>query len=114
MHVVSGSKIASAPGHSHRIFHAEFRPDSDTQFVSVGVKHVKFWVIAGGQLMGKRGVLTDVGGSANAQKMHTMLSLAFGPVWHHHHSDISSLMRICTKLFVPIVISFLSDIETGH
>ncbi|XP_050404782.1 echinoderm microtubule-associated protein-like 6 [Patella vulgata] len=73
-----GTKVASCPGHSQRIFRAEFRPDSDTQFVTVGVKHVKFWTIAGSQLVGKRGILGDVGSGTNIKKMQTMLSLAFG------------------------------------
>ena len=81
--LMAGTKVASGPAHSQRIFRAEFRPDSDTQFVTVGVKHVKFWSVAGGQLMGKRGILGKVdmpAGVASPQKMQTMLSLAFGAV----------------------------------
>ena len=47
----------------------EFRPDSDTQFVSVGVKHMKFWTLAGSALLYKKGVI----GSMEAAKMQTML-----------------------------------------
>lgn len=54
----------------------EFRPDSDTQFVSVGVKHMKFWTLAGSALLYKKGVI----GSLEAAKMQTMLSVAFGAV----------------------------------
>lgn len=54
----------------------EFRPDSDTQFVSVGVKHMKFWTLAGSALLYKKGVI----GSMEAAKMQTMLSVAFGAV----------------------------------
>lgn len=79
-----GLKLASAPGHSERIFVAEFRPDSDTKFVTCGVKHVMFWNLAGGQLVGKRGVLTqpegDIDDSKTTFKMQTMLSVAFGAV----------------------------------
>lgn len=76
-----GSKVGSAPGHNQRIFQAEFRPDSDSQFVTVGVKHVKFWTVAGSELRGKRGILTTAGMEAGTQvKMQTMLSLAFGAV----------------------------------
>lgn len=71
--------MATAPGHNQRIFRAEFRPDSDTQLVSIGVKHVKFWSVAGSQLVGKRGILASTG-SAGEMKMQTMLSLAFGAV----------------------------------
>lgn len=73
-----GVKVASAPGHNHRIFRAEFRPDSDSQFVSVGVKHVKFWSVAGSELVGKRGILTDAGTGTKIKTLHTMLSVAFG------------------------------------
>ena len=61
---------------------AQFRPDSDSQFVTCGVKHVKFWTLAGGQLVGKRGVVTTpVGEDSAAQlRMQTMLSVAFGAV----------------------------------
>ena len=73
----TGSKVASSVGHSHRIFVGEFRPDSDIAFVTCGVKHVMFWTVAGGCLVGKKGVVAlpdqDV-------KMQTMLSVAFGSV----------------------------------
>lgn len=59
-----------------RIFVAEFRPDSDTQFVSVGVKHIKFWTLAGSTFLYKKGIV----GSVDDAKMQTMLSVAFGAV----------------------------------
>lgn len=77
---ILGSKIASGPGHNQRIFYAEFRPDSDSHFVTVGVKHVKFWSILGSQLTGKKGVLMQVPEVSEMPKMHTMLSIAFGAV----------------------------------
>ena len=54
----------------------EFRPDSDTQFVSVGIKHIKFWTLVGGSLMYKKGVI----GSVEEGRVQTMLSVAFGAV----------------------------------
>ena len=77
-----GSKLASSHGHTERIFVAEFRPDSDSQFVTCGVKHVKFWTVAGGQLVGKRGVINPPQGEdGDSQlRMQTMLSVAFGAV----------------------------------
>lgn len=75
-----GSKVASVPGHNQRIFRAEFRPDSESQFVTVGVKHVKFWNVAGSEIVGKRGILTDAGTGTQISRMQTMLSLAFGAV----------------------------------
>uniref|UniRef100_A0A8I3NA01 EMAP like 5 n=1 Tax=Canis lupus familiaris TaxID=9615 RepID=A0A8I3NA01_CANLF len=69
-----GAKIASRAGHNQRIFVAEFRPDSDSQFVSVGVKHVKFWTLAGRALLSKKGLLSAV----EDARMQTMLAVAFG------------------------------------
>ncbi|OCT79280.1 hypothetical protein XELAEV_18026090mg [Xenopus laevis] len=69
-----GAKVAIKGGHAERIFVAQFRPDSDTQFVSVGVKHIKFWTLAGSALLYKKGIV----GSVDNAKMQTMLSVAFG------------------------------------
>uniref|UniRef100_A0A2K6G4N4 EMAP like 5 n=1 Tax=Propithecus coquereli TaxID=379532 RepID=A0A2K6G4N4_PROCO len=69
-----GAKIASRAGHNQRIFVAEFRPDSDTQFVSVGVKHVKFWTLVGRALLSKKGLLSTL----QDARMQTMLAVAFG------------------------------------
>jgi hypothetical protein len=77
-----GSKLASAEGHTERIFVGQFRPDSDSLFVTCGVKHVKFWTLAGGQLIGKRGILSSLqtDSSEEQTKLQTMLSVAFGAV----------------------------------
>ncbi|XP_017909358.1 PREDICTED: echinoderm microtubule-associated protein-like 5 isoform X11 [Capra hircus] len=72
--VATGAKIASRAGHNQRIFVAEFRPDSDSQFVSVGVKHVKFWTLAGRALLSKKGLLSTL----EDARMQTMLAVAFG------------------------------------
>ncbi|XP_055449170.1 echinoderm microtubule-associated protein-like 5 [Psammomys obesus] len=69
-----GARIASKAGHNQRIFVAEFRPDSDTQFVSVGMKHVKFWTLAGRALLSKKGLLSTL----EDARMQTMLAVAFG------------------------------------
>ena len=77
---VLGSKLATAPGSSSRIFHAEFRPDSDSHFVTVGVKHVKFWTIVGSQLVGKKGIMSSIDNVSTQPQMQTMLSVAFSAV----------------------------------
>ncbi|GFN97686.1 echinoderm microtubule-associated protein-like 6 [Plakobranchus ocellatus] len=116
-----GTKVASAPGHSQRIFRAEFRPDSDTQLVSVGVKHVKFWSVAGSELIGKRGILTNTE-AMGQPKMQTMLSLAFGAnnvtytgamsgdvyVWQD-----SSLARIVQKAHTGPVFTMFTTLRDG-
>lgn len=73
---LSGAKVASRIGHTQRIFVAEFRPDSDTHFVSVGIKHVRFWTLAGRALLSKKGMLSAI----EDARMQTMLSVAFGAV----------------------------------
>ena len=75
-----GSLVASATGDHkpNRIFRVMFRPDSDSVFVSVGFKHVKFWSVAGSELVKKKGVLTDCNTKDKLKKMPTMLSIAFG------------------------------------
>lgn len=78
----------------------EFRPDSDSQFVSVGIKHVKFWTLAGGALMYKKGVV----GSVEGGRMQTMLSVAFGAV--------SSLLFLKSGPGFPAVSTGGCDAET--
>ena len=68
--------MAATGSGCRRIFLAQFRPDSDVQLVSVGVGHVKFWTLAGSQLIGKDPIFPR---SVSA-KMQTMLSMAFAPV----------------------------------
>ncbi len=78
-----GALVASASADTmpNRIFRCMFRPDSDSVFVTVGFKHVKFWSVAGSELIKRKGVLTDWNTSGNKlKKMPTMLSVAFGQV----------------------------------
>lgn len=102
--LVLGSKLASSLGHTERIFVAEFRPDSDSQFVTCGVKHVKFWTVAGGQLVGKRGVINTPQreGDDSQLRMQTMLSVAFGAVrviaWLLHEEAM--LLSLCKTSLV--------------
>ena len=70
--------MAQATGSINRIFLAQFRPDSTNKFVSVGVRHVKFWSLAGSKLLSKRGALNL--STKTDYKMQTMLSIAFAPV----------------------------------
>lgn len=86
--------VASKSGDTQRIFHAEFRPDSDSQFVTVGVKHVKFWSVVGGELVARKGVLTKPEGATGVVKMQTMLSLAFGAV-----SIVTSLLPLILPVY---------------
>ncbi|XP_058847791.1 echinoderm microtubule-associated protein-like 5 isoform X4 [Acipenser ruthenus] len=113
-----GAKIASRAGHTQRVFVAEFRPDSDTQFVSVGIKHVRFWTLAGRALLSKKGVLSSV----EDARMQTMLSVAFGAnnltftgtisgdvcVWKEH-----ILIRIVAKAHTGPVFTMYTTLRDG-
>uniref|UniRef100_A0AAR2KFA6 HELP domain-containing protein n=1 Tax=Pygocentrus nattereri TaxID=42514 RepID=A0AAR2KFA6_PYGNA len=113
-----GSKVSSKAGHSDRIFVVEFRPDSDTQFVSVGIKHIKFWTLVGGSLLYKKGVI----GAVEDGRMQTMLSVAFGAnnltftgaingdvyVWRDHF-----LVRVVAKAHTGPVFTMYTTLRDG-
>eukprot|EP01147_Barroeca_monosierra_P006723 gene6723-357_t len=67
----TGVKLGSVDVKS-RIFVARFRPESDVEFVTAGIKHLYFWTITGSSLLHKRGVIGP------EMKMTTMLGVAFG------------------------------------
>ncbi len=75
-----GINIACSVASEDRIFRALFHPNSDTQFVTAGVKHLKFWTVAGNTLVEKKAVITKTADGKRSTKMQTMLSIAFGPV----------------------------------
>ncbi|XP_048842779.1 echinoderm microtubule-associated protein-like 6 isoform X2 [Brienomyrus brachyistius] len=113
-----GASVTSKAGHVDRIFVVEFRPDSDTQFVSVGIRHIKFWTLAGGSLIYKKGVF----GCLENGKMQTMLSVAFGAnnltftgaingdvyVWRDH-----LLARVVAKAHTGPVVSMYTTLRDG-
>uniref|UniRef100_A0A8C2DN31 EMAP like 6 n=1 Tax=Cyprinus carpio TaxID=7962 RepID=A0A8C2DN31_CYPCA len=113
-----GSRVCSKGGHSDRIFVVEFRPDSDTQFVSVGIKHIKFWTLVGGSLLYKKGVI----GAVEDGRMQTMLSVAFGAnnltftgaingdvyVWREHF-----LVRVVAKAHTGPVFTMYTTLRDG-
>uniref|UniRef100_A0A4W5P4Z4 EMAP like 6 n=1 Tax=Hucho hucho TaxID=62062 RepID=A0A4W5P4Z4_9TELE len=113
-----GTKVTSKGRHADRIFVVEFRPDSDTQFVSVGIKHIKFWTLVGGSLMYKKGVI----GTVEDGRMQTMLSVAFGAnnltftgaingdvyVWREHF-----LVRVVAKAHTGPVFTMYTTLRDG-
>ncbi|XP_072031189.1 echinoderm microtubule-associated protein-like 6 isoform X3 [Amphiura filiformis] len=117
-----GTRIAQGIGHTKRIFLAEFRPDSDSSFVTVGVKHVMFWTIAGSQILGKRGLLNTAGQNTQDAKMQTMLSIAFGAndvtftgsmsgdvyVWKNH-----TLARVVQRAHQDAVFTLYTTLKDG-
>lgn len=114
-----GTKVASSLGHTRRIFVAEFRPDSDTAFVTCGVKHVMWWTVTGGVLVGKKGNLSSYEDDAS---MQTMLSVAFGPndttFTGAMNGDVyfwsgSSLTRIVKHVHNGPVFSMFTTVKDG-
>ncbi|XP_075902321.1 echinoderm microtubule-associated protein-like 6 [Nelusetta ayraudi] len=113
-----GSRVCSRGGHPDRIFAVEFRPDSDSQLVSVGIKHIKFWTLAGGALMSRKGVVRTIQGG----RMQTMLSVAFGTtnltftgaingdvyVWRDHF-----LLRVVARAHTGPVFTMYTTLRDG-
>ncbi|XP_069172867.1 echinoderm microtubule-associated protein-like 5 isoform X2 [Procambarus clarkii] len=52
-----GYKLASARGHSDKVFGVKFSPSNNNHLVTHGVKHIKFWSQAGGGLTYRQVVL---------------------------------------------------------
>ncbi len=75
-----GINIACTTASEERIFRALFRSNSDVHFVTAGVKHLKFWSVAGNTLVEKKAVITQTTDGRRSTKMQTMLSIAFGSV----------------------------------
>lgn len=62
-------------GHNEDIFGLRWNPHDDDRFVTVGVKHIKFWIRAGGGMTSKQGVF---GKAAGKQGKETQLCVVFG------------------------------------
>ncbi|XP_041920810.1 echinoderm microtubule-associated protein-like 6 isoform X8 [Alosa alosa] len=67
-----GEKLATARGHKDKLFVVKCSPLLMDKLVTVGMKHIKFWQIAGGGLTFKRGVFGNLG------KPETMMSVCYG------------------------------------
>ncbi|CAF0987237.1 unnamed protein product [Adineta ricciae] len=119
-----GINVACTIASEDRIFRALFRPDSEVQFVTAGVKHLKFWSVAGNTLVNKKAVITQTTDRKRSTKMQTMLSITFGSedrtytgsmtglvfIWHSN-----TLERTINAHAGPIFSMFSSDscIVTG-
>ncbi|XP_074487309.1 echinoderm microtubule-associated protein-like 6 isoform X4 [Sebastes fasciatus] len=56
-----GRVLATATGHSDRIFDVAWDPCQSSRLVSCGVKHIKFWTLCGNALTPKRGIFGKTG-----------------------------------------------------
>ncbi len=54
-------------GHNAKIFCLRWNPYDDERFVTVGVKHIKFWTKAGGGMTAKQGVFGKISGKQGKQ-----------------------------------------------
>ncbi|CAF1543885.1 unnamed protein product, partial [Adineta ricciae] len=113
-----GLNIACSVASEERIFRALFRPNSDTQFVSVGVKHLKFWSLAGNTLVEKKAVITKTADGRRSTKMQTMLSIAFGTDERTYTGSMTGMIfiwrsntleRSINAHFGPILTMYSSD-----
>ncbi|GMH46698.1 hypothetical protein TrVE_jg371 [Triparma verrucosa] len=52
---------ASSKGDKAKILDVKFVPNSTNEFVTVGVKHIKYWTIQGTNIAGKKGILGKEG-----------------------------------------------------
>ncbi|CAM2111020.1 unnamed protein product [Caretta caretta] len=66
-----GKLLATATGHSDRIFDISWDPYQPNRMVSCGVKHIKFWTLCGNALTAKRGIFGKTG------DLQTILCLAY-------------------------------------
>lgn len=110
--VLAASAVGDMSG--RRIFKAAFRPDSDTLFVSVGFKHIRFWTVAGSQLLNKKGVLTEwsdnKGSHKSFRKLPTMLSIGFG------QDNVAYTGSTNGEIFIwkeNVLINLIPDAHTG-
>ena len=58
-------------GHKDKIFEIKWDPNIADQFVTVGMKHIKFWTLSGGGFTSKRGTFGQQG------KVETMLCASY-------------------------------------
>lgn len=67
--------LSSFRGHNDKIFCLRWNPHAENQFVTVGVKLIKFWTHAGGGMTSKQGVFGKVSGKQGKQ---SQMCVVFG------------------------------------
>lgn len=67
-----GKILATVRGHSDRIMDIKFSTNQPDRIVSCGVKHIKFWTVAGNTLNAKKGIFGKTG------EIQTMLCIGYG------------------------------------
>ena len=113
-----GSRLATVQNTALRVLHCEFRPDSDSQLVSVGQKHVNFWTLAGTDIVSRKVKVPESLGV----KMQTMLSIAFSTSGITYTGAISGdvfvwqdsrLTRVITNCHTGPVFALYTTIKDG-
>ena len=62
-------------GHNEKIFCLRWNPHDDDRFVTVGIKHIKFWTQVGGGMTSKQGLMGKV---AVKQGKQNQMCVVFG------------------------------------
>lgn len=62
-------------GHNDKIFCLRWNPHAEDRFVTVGIKHIKFWALAGGGMTSKQGLFGKTGGKQGKQNQ---MCIVFG------------------------------------
>jgi hypothetical protein len=70
------------------------------QFVTCGIKHLRFWTLAGSQVTSKRGIL------GRGERMQTMTSLGFGANDITYSGAMNGSIYVWNGIQVPLITSY--------
>lgn len=71
----------------------------------VGVKYVKFWLVVGSELVGKRGIFIDVGIGIKIKILYIMFFVVFGVVsFFYFFRFIVIIVFIIDVLFILVLL----------
>ncbi|CAH1245789.1 EML6 [Branchiostoma lanceolatum] len=68
----TATPLAKTKGHKDKIFGVQWNPYDSARFVTIGIKHVKFWTMSGNSFTSRRGIFGSAG------EINTMVSVAHG------------------------------------
>ncbi|KAI8515105.1 Echinoderm microtubule-associated protein-like 5, partial [Branchiostoma belcheri] len=68
----TATPLAKTRGHKDKIFGVQWNPYDSARFVTIGIKHIKFWTMSGNSFTSKRGIFGSAG------EINSMVSVAHG------------------------------------
>ncbi|XP_078612841.1 echinoderm microtubule-associated protein-like 6 [Branchiostoma floridae x Branchiostoma japonicum] len=68
----TSTPLATTKGHKDKIFGVQWNPYDSARFVTIGIKHIKFWTLSGNSFTSRRGIFGSAG------EINTMVSVAHG------------------------------------